>query len=105
MHAAKPGHAIDAARHPDVQFTFHVVPHTAAITVDDRPVHGQQITLPWQAHPRHVRVVAPGYHPLTLQAPSSTRTFELRMERVHAPAPAPHAPSRPVHDAAPVQDL
>ncbi len=100
-----------AQKHPDVVFTFHVVPRGAAITVDDRPVHGQQVTLAWQPHPRHVRVVAAGYHPLVLQAPSSTRTFELRMERLERvvhPPPAPHPPAhppRPVHDAAPVQDL
>jgi eukaryotic-like serine/threonine-protein kinase len=95
-------------RHADVQFAFHVVPKTAQVTVDDKRV-GKVVSLPWQPRARVVRVTAAGYRTLTIPAPSTAnRTFELRMERVHTPPPSrPAAPKheRPVHDAAPVQEL
>jgi len=99
------------AKKSDVQFTFHVVPKTAQITVDERRVNGEQMALAWRSKPHHVRVVAPGYRPLSFTAPSTaSRVFELHLDRAHsAPPPAPAvkpAPKpRPVHDAAPVQEL
>jgi serine/threonine-protein kinase len=92
----------------EVQFTFHVFPRGAEITVDDRKVVGQHLTLPYQLKPRHVAVHAAGYHPLAMTVPATAnRTFELRLDRI-VPAVRPHKPAaspKPAHDAAPVQDL
>jgi hypothetical protein len=93
--------------HDDVQFTFHVFPKSALVTVDDRRVPGRSISLPWQKAPRHVRLTAPGFEPISTMVPSTqSRTFEMHMQRVQ-PMPVPHKPSHPekIHDAAPVQEL
>ena len=89
----------------DVQFVFHVWPRGAEITVDDKRVESGKLTLPWQKTAHKVVVHAPGYHALSLTAPSTAnRTFELRLDRLPAPAKKPHQ-QKPAHDAAPVQDL
>jgi serine/threonine protein kinase len=93
-----------------VQFVFHVWPRGAEILVDDKKVDGNKLTLPFQSRAHHVLVRAPGYHTITTSAPSTAnRTFELRMDRivVHSKpkSQTPTPPSKPAHDAAPVQDL
>ena len=95
------------SQHPAVQFVFHVWPRGAEILVDDKKIEGNHLSLPYQARTHHVLVRAPGYHPLTMTAPSTAnRTFELRMDRIVVRTKkAPSTPSRPAHDAAPVQDL
>ena len=64
-----------------------------------------KLTLPYQKMAHRVMVHAPGYHALSLTAPSTAnRTFELRLDRLVVPVKKPpHV--RPAHDAAPVQDL
>jgi hypothetical protein len=93
-------------KHAPVQFVFHVFPRGAEIFVDDRKVEGGKLTLPYQAQPHRVTVRAVGYHPLSMNAPSTAnRTFELRMDRIVVRTKRPEPPPRPAHDAAPVQDL
>ncbi len=93
------------AQHEPVQFTFHVWPRGAEILVDDKKVESNRLTLHYDRHPHNVIVRAPGYHTLTLTAPSTAnRTFELRMDRIVVRTKKA-APQRPAHDAAPVQDL
>jgi serine/threonine protein kinase len=107
--ARAPAFAPDpVSKHEAVQFVFHVMPRGAEITVDDKRVDNGKLTLPYQARVQHRVVVrAPGYHTLSITAPSTAnRTFELRLDRaIVIPAKKPSRPSRPAHDAAPVQDL
>jgi serine/threonine-protein kinase len=92
-------------KHDDVQFIFHVWPHGAEITVDDKRVESGKLTLHYQKAGHRVVVRANGYHTLSLSAPSTAnRTFELRLDRALQPAKKPEH-KKPAHDAAPVQDL
>ncbi len=98
------------SKRPPVQFVFHVWPRGAEVLVDDKKVEGNKLTLPYQSRSHHVLVRAAGYHTITTSAPSTAnRTFELRMDRIvvrpKQKPQAPPAPSKPAHDAAPVQDL
>jgi serine/threonine-protein kinase len=98
------------SKRPPVQFVFHVWPRGAEILVDDKKIDGSKLMLPYQTRPHHVLVRAVGYHTITTSAPSTAnRTFELRMDRIVVRAKpkreAPAPPSKPAHDAAPVQDL
>ncbi len=91
----------------EIQYVFHVRPKNAQVTVDDRTVRGQ-VTLARQSGSRRIKVTAPGYHPILFNAGGGqSRTFELHMERAPAPTRAKpiKRPDKPVHDAAPVQDL
>jgi serine/threonine-protein kinase len=101
--AFAPAHARKAEA---VQFVFHVWPRAAEIIVDDKRVDSGKLMLPYQKTGHRVVVRAPGYHALSLVAPSTAnRTFELRLDRiVVVPVKKPPRP-RPAHDAAPVQDL
>jgi serine/threonine-protein kinase len=106
-----------ALKHEPVQWTFHVVPKTALVTVDDKRVVGLKLTLPWQSPPRRVRVVAPGYEPIVMTVkPTTSQTFEMHLTRLtHTtaapparkppPGPSPSPPPVRVHESAPVQDL
>jgi serine/threonine-protein kinase len=93
--------------HAPVQFVFHVFPHGAEVLVDDKKVDGSHLMLSYQTAPHRVVVRAPGYHTLTMNAPSTAnRTFELRMDRIVVRSKRPVEPrKKPAHDAAPVQDL
>ena len=92
--------------HPDVQFSFHIWPRGAEVTVDGKRVK-KTVTLPWQERPRRVRIEAPGYRGFVVDAPSTDdRTFEVRLDRVPKPVVVKKTrPQKPLHDAAPVQDL
>jgi hypothetical protein len=99
-------------KHDDVQWIFHVVPKTAQVFVDDKHITREKLTMPWSSsRERRLRVVAPGYQPITMSAtPTTSQVFELHLTKVDRPErPGRHsqpatAPAR-VHDAAPVQDL
>jgi serine/threonine-protein kinase len=99
-------------KHDDVQWIFHVVPKTAQVFVDDKRITREKLNMAWSnSRERHLRVVAPGYQPITMSAkPTTSQVFELHLTKVDRPErPVRHsqpsgAPAR-VHDAAPVQDL
>jgi eukaryotic-like serine/threonine-protein kinase len=96
----------------EIQYVFHVRPKQAQISIDDKTIRGSQITLPRQSGAHRIKVTAQGYNPIAFAAGGGqSRTFELHMERLPKPEPVrrspkpPKKPDKPIHDAAPVQDL